>query len=470
MLQVYLHAHRTRLCVLAGIAALLASAILALVFYWIDARKPRLESGNVRAVSVIDLTGDPDNIIGTELPRTIPNRLGQHPSDPAEDHFGQVIRGDAHTLCVAAPSDDQAARNAGALYVYHRPDPSSPWQQHQHLQPSENAGGSHFGLPFAFSGNHIAVAAQCSEAHGTSQPEVVYLFENQPTPDGTPHWKEIQRLRPTAPDPPKNGVRFGCGVALSGDWLAIGARLEPIPKTKRQGMLYLYKRDLRTKQWTLRQKLAYPGKFDAWCFAWGLQMDGPHLLASGHLGLDASTPGEAFCYHLDAAANQWQLLQQLEHPGDYESSHWAIQGDRLAITSTRGPSALGVARIYDYDAQKHRWIHQLDLHSGVKSRTGFGIGLALHGSHVLVGAPTDSSSGPQHGTAYHFALSEPNPNDSTKAKVLTVKRLIPPTNHPNSQFGSALHATAHDWVVGAMGHSDNHPATGAAYVYPATSH
>jgi hypothetical protein len=157
----------------------------------------------------------------------------------AYDYFGWSVELSGDTLAVgawfedsAAPAvggdqDDNGAPDSGAVYVFRRT--GTAWQQEAYLKASNIGASDMFGVSVALSGDTLAVGAylEDSAAQGVggnqednSVPDsgAVYVFCRTGTA-----WQQEAYLKASNTGA---GDQFGVGVALSGDTLAVGARVE----------------------------------------------------------------------------------------------------------------------------------------------------------------------------------------------------------------------------------------------------
>jgi cysteine-rich repeat protein len=155
------------------------------------------------------------------------------------DLFGYAVALSGETLAVGACFEASAARgvggnqadngapDSGAVYVFRRT--GIAWQQEAYLKAINTDAGDEFGCSVALSGETLAVGArfEASAARGVggnqddnAAPDsgAVYVFRRTGTT-----WQQEAYLKAS-----NTGTEdwFGWSVALSGDTLAVGARLE----------------------------------------------------------------------------------------------------------------------------------------------------------------------------------------------------------------------------------------------------
>jgi hypothetical protein len=114
---------------------------------------------------------------------------------------------------------------AGAAYIFERNyGGTNNWGEVRILRASDAQEEDQFGLRAAISGDRIVVGGY-SEDGGAGDPfdlaGAVYIFERNH--GGADTWGEVLILR--APEQ-QAIARYGSGLAITGDWLVVGAQLE----------------------------------------------------------------------------------------------------------------------------------------------------------------------------------------------------------------------------------------------------
>lgn len=143
--------------------------------------------------------------------------------------------------------------DAGAAYIF-KTD-GSTWTQHQKIVPSDRALSDNFGHKVAISGDYVVIGAY-QEDHDEnglnefSSAGAAYVFKN----DGS-NWNQQQKIVASDRGSSRN---FGYSVAISGDYIAIGARYEQwdengANKRINAGATYIFKND--GSLWVQHQKI-----------------------------------------------------------------------------------------------------------------------------------------------------------------------------------------------------------------------
>jgi FG-GAP repeat protein len=133
-------------------------------------------------------------------------------SDPDKgDDFGESVAIDGNSIVVGAPHNN----DKGTAYVFVRS--GTTWTQEAKLNASDRARDDHFGESVAISGDTVAVGAQWDNDEGFRSGSA-YVFVRSGT-----IWSQQKKL--TARDGAKKD-EFGESIAISGDTVVIGARLD----------------------------------------------------------------------------------------------------------------------------------------------------------------------------------------------------------------------------------------------------
>ena len=157
----------------------------------------------------------------------------------ADDEFGYSVSLSGDTLAVGARREgssatgvngsqsDNSVSNSGAVYVFTRS--GRTWSQQAYLKASNTERGDEFGYSVSLSGDTLAVGARHEGSSATgvngsqsdnsvSNSGAVYVF----TRSGRT-WSQQAYLKASNTE---RDDEFGYSVSLSGDTLAVGARLE----------------------------------------------------------------------------------------------------------------------------------------------------------------------------------------------------------------------------------------------------
>ncbi|MFT5289098.1 MAG: hypothetical protein ACI82F_001157, partial [Planctomycetota bacterium] len=157
------------------------------------------------------------------------------------DWFGFAVAISGDTLAVGALLEDSSATgvggddadnnatNSGAVFVFSR-DSSGAWSQEAYIKASNTGSSDLFGISVALSGDTLAVGADGEDSFATgiggNEPDnsapgsgAVYVFGR----DSQGTWSQEAYIKASNTNASDS---FGSSVALSGNTLVVGARLE----------------------------------------------------------------------------------------------------------------------------------------------------------------------------------------------------------------------------------------------------
>lgn len=170
---------------------------------------------------------------------TAPNGIGA----PGDAYGCSVALNESTLLVGAYLTDVGILPNHGAVYAYARGH--TGWVLEKRLVASDREFNEFFGFSIALSGETLAVGAFRDFVGSNSGQGSAYVFTRS---SGV--WTEQQKL--TASDGEAHD-NFGFSVALSGDTLAVGAKVDGQVVHMDHGSAYVYKRS--DGVWTQQQKI-----------------------------------------------------------------------------------------------------------------------------------------------------------------------------------------------------------------------
>src|SRR5690606_23197417 len=143
--------------------------------------------------------------------------------------------------------------SAGSAYIYYKN--TTGWTLQQKLVASDRGAGDYFGTVVAISGDYIVIGAynedeDASGSNTLSDAGSAYVFVRNGST-----WSQQQKL---VTSDRNSGDYFGSSVAISGDYIVVGARLEDEDASgsntlSNAGSAYVFIRSGST--WSQQQKL-----------------------------------------------------------------------------------------------------------------------------------------------------------------------------------------------------------------------
>ncbi|MFQ5590786.1 MAG: hypothetical protein ACE5HE_06475, partial [Phycisphaerae bacterium] len=210
------------------------------------------------------------------------------------DLFGTSVATDGNFAVIGAPSNNAAAADAGAVYVFRRS--GTTWIQQAMLVAPDAITNHEFGAAVAISGDRIIIGApRDNHAGNRTGAAYVYIRNDNGTP-GDPtddSWVVEQKL--TASDAAA-GDRYGSAVALDGALAVVGAYGNE-DMGSFSGSAYLYRWDAAT--WFEEAKLAPADLAASDAFGYAVGVSGSYVLVGAYQDDDtAMDSGSAYIFAL----------------------------------------------------------------------------------------------------------------------------------------------------------------------------
>lgn len=314
------------------------------------------------------------------------------------ERIGQSISADTQTLVSgSAFAASIYGPETGRAYVFQSQGAS--WNFSQVLEPPDIEVEQRFGSAVAVQGDRIVVGSIWNVINQELDAGSAYVFEK-----AAGSWQFLQKL--TA-ETPSEAALFGSAVAMSGDWIAVGARAARNPDID-QGRVSLFQRQ-ENGRYLFRQTLAPPGTVAFDLFGASLAMQAGNLVIGAPGARRAGSLAGGRGYHYSLQDGLWSLQNELF---DALGSSGAGFGLSVAINDSAeilvsAPfqgvdelSAVGVVLRFNASGELlHRQFSPV-LESGAL----FGISLAMRGGETVIGASgLDRDSQPNSGVGYYFA-------------------------------------------------------------------
>lgn len=406
------------------------------------------------------------------------------------DSFGRSVAVFADTLAVGAPGEDSsatgvngnqsddAARDAGAVYIFRRD--GSVWAQQAYVKASSAQINDGFGASVALSGDTLVVGAP-----GRSSGQgVVYVFRRI---DGA--WAQQAVLGASNAEAED---LFGIQVALSGDTLAVSAPSEDSSATgvngdqfnnnaDRAGAVYIFQRT--GTFWTQQAYIKASNTARGDAFGTSLTLSGdtvavgaPHEASTGkgingtQIDNSAIFSGAAYVFQRTGTiwAQQVYIKASNAAPLSQFGTSVALSGDTLAVgavteaSSATGidgnqmdTSAYGAGAVYIFQRSGNSWAQQAYIKaSNTETFDAFGFSIALSGDVLAIGAVSEDSSAsavdgdqrdnraPESGAVYVFKRAGGGWAQEAYLKASNVEMA--------DSFGSALALSNDTLVVAAV--------------------
>jgi len=313
----------------------------------------------------------------------------------ADAEFGASVSLSSSHALVGAPYDDANGTDAGLAVLFSCDDASSEWTELRRLSPAGPAEGENYGASVSIFSDLALVGAPRSDAAGASS-GAAYLFRRDE--GGTDAWGQMKQL--TAVDA-LAGDMCGWSVAVSDSLAVMGAPFEDGAGSA-SGAVYLFGRNTGgTDNWGQMAKLVPADAAEGDRFGWSVALSGDYLVVGAPTKSDvAANQGAAYVFfRSQGGTDGWGQVAKLV-PG--EATEGRMFGMSVALSDScavvgapsSGPTPVeGGGRAYVFVRQVGRpdtWdaTTVLSASDGFTSDQ-FGAGVAVEGSFAAVGAPAD---------------------------------------------------------------------------------
>ena len=337
-------------------------------------------------------------------------------SDPGNgDRFGVSVAVDGDTIVVGAKRNGGEGLNAGAAYVFAKPD--SGWAdttETAKLTASDAAIYDTFGQSVAVSGDTIVVGAPSSD-HAGSWSGAAYLFVK---PDGG--WVNATETAQLQASDAGEDQCFGRSVAADGDTVVVGVYTFCTPDYP-SGTVYVFVRP--SSGWATTTETAQLTASNGHSldeFGSPVAIDGDTIVVGAPLH-DANGFGAGSVYVFVRPDSGWSSATETAqlHATDAETNanfgfSAAISGDTIAVGSLRDPDdASDGGAVYVHVKPADGWD---DVDETIKltayDTTNYnllGYSTALDGNTLVSGAPLADHGGSRSGSAYSAQLAQWTP-------------------------------------------------------------
>jgi hypothetical protein len=371
------------------------------------------------------------------------------------DNFGLSVAISGNYAIVGARSEDTGGSNAGAAYIF-KHDGSS-WTQEAKIVASDPEDNDEFGCSVAISGDYAVVGAQYEDTGG-SNAGAAYIFKREGI-----SWPEQAKI--VASDAEARDL-FGCSVAISGDYVIVGARSEDTGGSN-AGAAYIFKREgiLWPEQPILRASDAEASD----SFGNSVAISGDYaIVGARYEDTGGSNAGAAYIFKYNGTSwvEQVKLMASDAEAYDYFGWSVAISGDYVIVgarSEDTGGTNAGAAYIFKRTGISWGRAQKIQA-SDVEYNDTFGISVAISGDYAIVGARLEDTGGPNAGAAYIFKRTGTSWGRVQKIQASDVEG--------GDFFGCSVAISEGGYaglgfklIVGAQGEDTGGSNAGSAYIY-----
>jgi hypothetical protein len=311
-------------------------------------------------------------------------------SDPeAGDRFGSAAAISGDTIVIGAKLEDAVASAAGAAYVFTRS--GTTWSQQAKITASDGAVNDLFGTRARIAGDTIVIGAQ----QHNSRRGAAYIF----TRSGTT-WSQQAKL--TASDAAAND-NFGSSVNISADTVVVGAYAE----NSGAGAAYVFTRS--GTSWSQQAKLTASDRATNDYFGnTGIGISGDTVAVGARVKPYSGYVYKGAAYVFTRSGTSWsqqaKLLASDAQNGDFFGSSIDITGDTIIVGAEgedTGASGAGAAYIFTRSGTSWTQAKKIQA-SDAGADDYFGNFVGISGNTVLVTAYGEDTGSSDAGAAYTF--------------------------------------------------------------------
>jgi hypothetical protein len=311
--------------------------------------------------------------------------------------------------------------------------------------PNTAQADSFFGYDVAADGALCVVGEMNADVEGVDHAGQAHLF------DATTG----NLLRTLSSPDPGADDGFGQGVAVSGSIVVVGAYRDDTGATN-AGSAYVF--DAATGE--LKCTLNNPTPAEGDQFGLHVAVSGSIVVVGAYLDdTGATDAGSAHVFDATTGELKYTLSNPAPAEGDLFGYDVGVSGTTVVVSAKcddTGATDAGSAYVFDAATGELQWTLN---NPTPQSQDEFGLGVAVSGSTVVVGAWEDNTDAEFAGSAYLF--------DATTGSLLHT--LNNPTPEYHDYFGCSVAVSGSTVVIGA--NYDNTGATdaGSAYVFDAAT-
>lgn len=276
-----------------------------------------------------------------------------------------------------------------------------------------------YGTSVSITDNFAAVGA----SRETIASGAAYVYAK----DGQGEWTHLQRLAATDPN---EGAEYGGGIKFSTDYLVVAAGRADIGGTQRAGALYVY--DHNNNSWDFSTKLIasdFTSEAKLGMNPTSLDVEGNTIVA-GAPGDNAWT-GSVYVFTREAGiwTEAQKILSPTPQPNDVFGVGVALSGDYLVVGANEVDGRKGAAYVYEKNGDGEFEYTQTLMASDATNDDFFGTAVSIGGNQMVIGA---YGSNQEQGAAYVFERDG-------QGNWTEVQKLTGNISSESTQFGWSTH-------------------------------
>lgn len=308
------------------------------------------------------------------------------------DYLGWSIAISGTRIVVGAPGNQQADTVGKGYALVFELDAEGRWFQAARLEDPDGQLGDNFGTAVALSGNYIAVGASYDDTAAGENAGSVEMFQR----NSAGAWQPVRKLLHPSANAYDN---FGAAVSLAGDRLIIGAPSADVPDGQADaGAVSVFERTV-DGDWAHVAEVMKLGPETGDFFGRSVSLSGDRMLVGAPKddgAVELLNQGSAAVFERGSSGRWTQVATFLDEDtvlGDCcFGSSVSIDGDRAAVGDSDTDSN-GKVLIYEKQSSG-LWVRVAKLAGGEaeQHQEHFGSGVSLDGDRIVVGAMYDQAA------------------------------------------------------------------------------
>ncbi|SMC61784.1 Ig-like domain-containing protein, partial [Moheibacter sediminis] len=345
-------------------------------------------------------------------------------SDAAQDdYFGysgkgggnadeKVVAIDGEYIVVSAFMEDEdengdnTINGSGSAYIFKLE--GDTWVEKQKIVASDRSQYASFGSSLAINGESLLIGSKGSSS------AYVFQLENE-------IWTEKQKMTMPLDDDGVYTSEFGKSTAIDGNQILIGAN-QTYESMINVGVVYVYQKN--GELWEIQQTLSAPTRFSGAYFGCSIAVSGDYLVVGAFYeddqGVENFGPGAAYIFKKNET--NWEFHQKIvawdgRAVSDQFGISVSIDGENLLVGAwgededENGENTIDWAgSAYLFKLEEGNWIsNQKIVASDRNSSSSFGGSVALRGNRFIIGAESEFEGEFQYaaGSSYIFQMDCP---------------------------------------------------------------
>lgn len=317
----------------------------------------------------------------------------------ALDQYGHSVSISGNYAVIGAPLDDELGlTNCGSATIMKHNSSNGLWEFHSKLTNQNANNTDYFGASVAMSGDLLVVGTYFDDISGLTDIGSASIYKRN---TNTNVWEfQTKLVNPN----PEAGDWFGFSVAISGDYVIVGAPNDDESGFLNTGSATIYKLNPITNGWQFQGKLTNNLAAIGDQFGWSVGITEDYAIIGAKRDSEGgfTNNGSASIYQRNTSTGEWEFQTKLTHNAPANTDEFgnsvAISGN-YAVVGTRlddhnGLTNSGSASVFRRNATSGVWeFRTLLINKNPESDDEFGSSVSISGDYVMVGSETDDENG-----------------------------------------------------------------------------